>query len=306
MNRFSRMISLVCLLLSFGTAMNAAAAEGMIKSKDMRQWCMGRLLVSLPEAFHPVDVIGNIRGVEIHFLPGRSRQQALAERVAELRAGRAEPDGVPLRLRGQVNQQGQTILSYEPDFSALGLVSGDDWYEEIFTPTEGGVFRLVQYVSTGQQAERRGELLSVAQAIKPLSERLPDEQGACFGQAFVALPPGDEVVTMIFVASGGDAGAYQIAYLHRTAGTAGGYPFDFEALSATGTRPVTVAGLPGVEETPPDAPLEFALVAGRPGSARQDGIKITAGFTAGRSHSLPFEQSQAVWHALLSSMTLGR
>lgn len=274
---------------------------------DLRSWCIGRHLINLPSSFAMVDSWGVIRGLTPERLPdpATALEDVAKRRAALLQSGQARQGDTPLVFVDQTAPApGRIRLRSKDDLSSLG-VEAEDWNEELFVATKEALFRLETVVSDATKDAVRADMEAVASTLSARAEQdVPQGQGACIKEGYVALPSGTESFGASFAGPPDERPmGFDITIISRAAEDP---PYEGSSSIKPGFGTgIDIAGLPGRYLTIEDEQRFFVAIAGEAGGGGKTGTEIMVEFydqRADRNTTYDKAWAGAMWLTVLDSI----
>ncbi len=298
--RSSILGGMLLLLMEGGAAMADAI--------EFRTWCIGHHHFEVPMILEPVEQYSVLRTMTVDRLgPGGEKDldRMVRARIAALRAGETEQEGVLILFRDEMREGDVWIVSHVVDTSLLG-VPADDWTEEAYVASDGVLFRVTRAMFPEDAEVARAELLTLARSLFPRADHAPVERGAvCLPGAGARVPPTTEAHGVTFAPSDGTRPVgLRVEIVHRAVGDP---PLDVsDALpSGLGSRPAQLGDLDGRAFAANGREVGRLLVVGRPNDVGHAGIRIIAEYYDERDDAgaEPYgpEWTETVWNRLLGS-----
>ncbi len=306
-----RLITYIFAICLSAGSLFGMRVETMAESfEKTNTWCIGRYLVDLPTNLEPQGGSGSIGTVQIERL-GSGDQRALSDlfeqRRRTLAAGTPNADGAIPELVATSGRDGVMSLMWKAGFPNLGYKSAD-FTEEVYVLSEGEMLRVVGFVEGAFVERDRTHVALVARAVRPRSQgqRFSDV-GVCLPDSFVALPIGNEAVSMMFVDPDVGPFALNIAILSRLPG-APALP-ERQSFSDPDASRVVVANLEGETLRGSNTKVqEFLLRAGGKPKASDVEMDLRVRLTDQRalegSSMMEPAQFNAIWEQILSSFRM--
>ncbi len=286
-------------------------ATTMANADEYKTYCIGRLLIDIPTSFELVSQGGWAYVSEFERLgPGghEEAERIWRERVKALKDRSFTVSGTTQIFRASEIVGNIFIVSRYGDFSALGIESGDVWFEDAFFSSQGVVFRAAIVMDETDADTQRQKLVRVANATRPReTDEIPRGEGSCVEGAFIALPPEGEVQGATFRLPNEDPIGVEMTFGLRKPG---GRRLDLEAAESNLGSSITIAELPGRYGKDYGREIFYMASVGQQTTDQQFGLSLDINYFDRRR---PFgtepytrEKADQIWDRLVNSARIRR
>ncbi|KGK43014.1 hypothetical protein LH51_02540 [Nitrincola sp. A-D6] len=286
-------------------------ATTMANADEYKTYCIGRLLIDIPASFEFSSQSGWAYVSEFERLgPGghEEAERVWRERVNALKNRALTVSGTTQIYRASEIVGNIFIVSRYGDFSALGIESGDIWFEDAFFASKGRVFRASIIMDETDADTQRQKLIRVANATRPREpDEIPRGEGSCVEGAFIALSPEGEVQGATFRLPNEDPIGVRISFSLRKPG---GRELDLEAAESNLGSGITIAGLPGRYGKDYGREIFYMASVGQQTTDQQFGLSLDVRYFDRRRPfgTEPFtrEKADQIWDRLIDSARIRR